>query len=66
MATDVNHLGCVLQDLCDLAGARAAFERALAIDETAFGPDHPEAAPDGSNLGCVLRAEGLLAGVRAA
>ena len=27
----------------DAAGARAAFERALKIDEAAFGPDHPKA-----------------------
>ena len=44
----------VLQDLGDLAGARAAFERALAIDEKSFGPDHPEVATDVNNLGVVL------------
>ena len=56
----------VLQDLGDLAGARAAFERALAIDETSFGPDHPNVARDVNNLGMVLRALGDLAGARAA
>ena len=41
----------MLQDLGDLAGARAAFERALAIDEKSFGPDHPDVATDVNNLG---------------
>ena len=40
----VNNLGVVLKDLGDLDGARKAFERALAIDEKAFGPDHPNVA----------------------
>ena len=56
----------VLQDLGDLAGARAAFERALGIDEKSFGPDHPNVATDVNNLGLVLRALGDLAGARAA
>ena len=66
VATDVNNLGGVLQDLGDLAGARAAFERALAIDERAFGPDHPNVATDVNNLGSVLQDLGDLAGARAA
>ena len=66
MATDVNNLGRVLQDLGDLAGARAAFERALAIDEAAFGPDHPNVAIRVNNLGMVLQDMGDLAGARAA
>ena len=37
----VNNLGLVLRDLGDLAGTRAAFERALAIRERFFGPEHP-------------------------
>ena len=41
----------MLQDLGDLAGARAAFERALAIDEDTFGPDHPKVANVVNNLG---------------
>ena len=60
------NLGRVLKGQGDLAGARAAYERALAIDETAFGPDHPNVAIRVNNLGSVLRAEGDLAGARAA
>ena len=52
--------------VADLAGAKAAFERALRIDEASFGPDHPDVAIRVNNLGSVLRALGDLAGVRAA
>jgi tetratricopeptide (TPR) repeat protein len=65
-AIRVNNLGGVLRDLGDLTGARAAFERALKIDEAAFGPDHPKVARDVNNLGRVLRDLGDLAGARAA
>ncbi|MBI1880664.1 MAG: tetratricopeptide repeat protein, partial [Chloroflexi bacterium] len=41
-------------------------ERALAIGETAFGPDHPNVAIWVNNLGAVLRDLGDLAGARAA
>jgi len=61
-----NSLGYRLNRVTDLAGARAAYERALAIDERAFGPDHPEVATDVNNLGSVLKALGDLAGARAA
>jgi hypothetical protein len=44
----VNNLGRVFQDLGDLCCARAAFERALRIDEAAYGPDHPNVAADGT------------------
>jgi Tfp pilus assembly protein PilF len=56
----------VLYDQGDLAGARAAFERALAIDEKIFGPDHPRIAGDVGNLGTVLYDQDNLAGARAA
>ena len=56
----------MLQDLGDLAGARAAFERALSIDENAFGPKHPNVAIDVNNLGSVLQDLGDLPGARAA
>lgn len=45
---------------------RAAFERALAIDEAVFGPEHPKVARDVNNLGLVLRDLGDYAGVKAA
>jgi Tetratricopeptide repeat len=46
----LNNLGRVLRDLGDLAGARAAFERALAIWERVFGPDHPSTRKARGNL----------------
>ena len=35
--------------------AQAAFERALAIDETALGKEHPSVARDANNLAGVLK-----------
>ena len=66
VAIRLNNLGRVLQDQGDLAGARAAFERALAIDERVHGPDHPDVATGVNNLGRVLQDQGDLAGARAA
>jgi tetratricopeptide (TPR) repeat protein len=62
----LSNLGGVLQDLADLPGARATLERALGIDETAYGADHPEVARDVNNLGLVLKELGDLPGARAA
>jgi tetratricopeptide (TPR) repeat protein len=61
-----NEMGCYLHAVADYATARAAFERALAIDEQAFGPDHPNVARDINNLGWLLRDLGDLATARAA
>ena len=66
MAIAHNNLGMVLQDLGDLGGARAAYERALAIDEAAYGREHPQVAIDGNNLGGMLKDLGDLDGARAA
>ena len=66
MAIRVNNLGSVLQELGELAGARAACERALAIPERVYGPDHPTVATDVNSLGCVLQDLGELAGARVA
>lgn len=41
LATHVSNLGDVLGARGDLDGAQAAFERALRIDEAAYGPGHP-------------------------
>src|SRR5580658_6935221 len=38
-----------------LAEARPLAERALAIDEAAYGPDHPTVANDLSNLATILQ-----------
>ena len=46
----VNNLGAVLRAQGELAGARAHYQRALRIDEAAYGPDHPEVATDVNNL----------------
>jgi hypothetical protein len=45
------NLGYYLQRVADYVGARAAYERALAIDERAFGPDHPNVARDVNSWG---------------
>ena len=61
-----NNLGLYLDQVADLAGARAAFERVLRINEAAYGPEHPEVATGVNNLGGVLHALGDLVGARAA
>jgi hypothetical protein len=50
VATGVNNLGNVLQGQGDLVGARAAFERALAILEKVLGSDHPNTVTVRGNL----------------
>ena len=50
----------------DYTGAKAAFQRALTINEKVVGPDHPKVAISVNNLGGVLRAEGDYAGAKAA
>jgi tetratricopeptide (TPR) repeat protein len=62
----LNQLGLYLRDRPQWTDARAALERALTIDEAAYGPDHPSVATTVSNLGGVLHALGDLAGARAA
>jgi tetratricopeptide (TPR) repeat protein len=49
------NLGCCLLDLGQPEPARDLFARAQEIDETAYGPDHPEVAADLVNLGQALR-----------
>jgi tetratricopeptide (TPR) repeat protein len=57
-------LGNVWFDLRELAQARQLYERALRIEEAAYGPDHPEAAITLGNLGNVWRQLGELASAR--
>ena len=61
-----NNLGYHLNMVADYGGARAAYERALAIDEAVFGPDHPKVAIRVNNLGMVLQDLGELGEARAA
>jgi tetratricopeptide (TPR) repeat protein len=50
-----NNLGVNLKDLADYEGAKRILERALKIDENAYGPDHPNVARDVNNIGMVLQ-----------
>jgi hypothetical protein len=56
----LNQSGLYLRRRGQPAVAQAALERALHIDEAAYGPDHPEVAADNSNLGLVLQERGYL------
>ncbi|MDP3229743.1 MAG: FxSxx-COOH system tetratricopeptide repeat protein, partial [Acidovorax sp.] len=60
-----NQAGLYLRDRAEFSQARQAYERALAIDEAAYGPNHPEVAIDVNNLGSVLQDLGDLAGAKA-
>ena len=62
----LNQAGGYLQGRGEFAEAKTAFERALAIDEVAFGPNHPSVATAVNNLGGVLQDLGDLTGARAA
>jgi tetratricopeptide repeat protein len=42
VATTLGNLGIVQRELGELAAARTTQERALAIGEAAYGPDHPD------------------------
>ena len=50
--------------LAAYAEAQKLSERALAINEKALGPDHPDTASSLNNLGYLLQAQGDLAGTR--
>ena len=62
----LNNLGLHLKEIGDLSAARAAYERALRINEARYGSDHPEVATGVNNLGGTLLALGDLSGARAA
>jgi tetratricopeptide (TPR) repeat protein len=66
VAVLVNTTGLYLRYTAQYGEARAAFERALAIDEAVHGSRHPAIARDVNNLGLVLRDLGDLVGARAA
>jgi len=62
----LNEAGLYLKERAEFVEAKAVHERALAIGEAAFGPNHPNVAAAVNNLGLVLRDLGDLAGARAA
>lgn len=59
-----NELGYHLDSVADYAGARPYYERALAINEQALGPSHPDTASSLNNLGALLQNQGDYAGAR--
>ncbi len=61
-----NDVGYHLQDIANYSAARAAYERALAIDEKIFGAEHPNVAIRVNNLGNVYYAIGDLPAAHAA
>ena len=61
----LNQAGVYLWIRAEFAGAKACFGLALAIDEVAYGPDHPEVAIDMNNLGGVLKDLGDMSGAKA-
>ena len=60
-----NQTGMYLMTRAEFAEAKKAVGRALAIAETAYGPNHPTVAIRVNNLGGVLRDLGDLAGAKA-
>ena len=54
----------MLRDQGDLEGTKRCYERALEIDEKAFGTDHTSVARDVNNLGLVLKDQGDLEGAK--
>lgn len=62
LATRINNLGAVLDELGDLDGAADCYRRALKIGEDTLGLNHPKVAIRVNNLGTVLRRQGDLAG----
>lgn len=60
----LNQVGSYLYGRAEYADARRIYERALKIDEAAYGPNHPNVAIHVNNLGGVLKALGDLKGAK--
>jgi len=60
MASLLKQSATVAYVQADYTRAKSALERALKINEAAYGPDHPTVAIDVNNLGLVLQALGDL------
>jgi tetratricopeptide (TPR) repeat protein len=61
----LNQIGLYLEARAEYPQAKRMHERALAIDEAAFGLNHPRVAIRLNNLGSVLESQGDLAGAKA-
>ncbi len=59
VATRLNNLAVIMQDLGLAEQARPLTERALAISEAALGPDHPDVAIRLNNLAGIMQDLGL-------
>jgi tetratricopeptide (TPR) repeat protein len=55
VARACGHLGGVMQDLKQIGLARSYLERALQVDESFYGPAHPNIAGRAIQLARVLR-----------
>lgn len=60
----LNQIGLYLHARAEYTQAKKMFERAIAIDEAALGPDHPQVATFANNLGGVLGEQGDLEGAK--
>ena len=60
----LNRAGGYFYGRAAYSGARALFERALAIREKLLGPEHPDTATSLNNLAALLQEQGDLAGAR--
>ena len=61
-ATCLHNLGCILQDIGDLAEARTCHERALQIRQKVLGDEHPDTAVSRNNLAVISQALNQQAG----
>lgn len=65
LATSYLNLASIQKDQGNLDEARASIERALAIDQQHFAPDHPTLATSYSNLASIQQDQGDLTAARA-
>ena len=60
----LNTAGSYMETRAEFTSAKGLYERALAVDEKTYGPDHPTVATRVNNLGMVLRVLGDLEAAR--
>ena len=61
MATSLNNLAALYKEQGRYADAEPLYKRALAIDEKAVGPDHPDVATSLNNLAALYKEQGRYA-----